>query len=64
MIANNQGYLLKNLERSSRPVENCKNPWNGECRSTEIEVYIYYKGKLHPICRNCWSDIAEKDIEW
>jgi hypothetical protein len=55
---------LKNLKPSNRQAENCRNPWNGECRSTDIEVYIYYKGKLHPICRECWNDIAEKDIEW
>ncbi|MGQ9460312.1 MAG: hypothetical protein ACUVRA_03660 [Candidatus Bathyarchaeaceae archaeon] len=55
---------MKNLKPSNRQAENCRNPWNGECRSTDIEVYIYYKGRLHPICRECWSDIAEKDIEW
>jgi hypothetical protein len=56
--------FLENPERLKRSVEKCKNPWNGECRSADIEVYIYYKGTLHPICRDCWSDITEKDIEW
>jgi len=44
--------------------EHCKNPWNGECKNTDIEVYIYHKGERQPICRNCWKKIAEKDIEW
>jgi len=48
----------------SKLVENCKNPWNGECKNTDIEVYIYYKDKRLPICRDCWSTIAEDDIEW
>jgi hypothetical protein len=45
-------------------VERCRNPWNGECKNTDIEVYIYHKGERQPICRNCWQKIAEKDIEW
>ena len=45
-------------------IEYCKNPWNGGCRSKEIEVYIYYKGKRLPICRECWRDIADKNVEW
>ena len=27
-------------------VEHCRNPWNGECKNTDIEVYIYHKGHL------------------
>jgi aminopeptidase N len=42
----------------------CRNPWNGECRNTDIEVTIYYKNRLLPICRECWNDIAEKDLTW
>ncbi|MBN1784823.1 MAG: hypothetical protein JW815_03715 [Candidatus Bathyarchaeota archaeon] len=44
--------------------EICKNPWNGKCKNSDIQVYIYYKNKRVPICRKCWSKIAEKDIEW
>lgn len=44
--------------------EKCENPWNGECKNTNIEVYIYYKGRQIPICSYCWHNIAEKDIEW
>ena len=44
--------------------EHCKNPWNGKCKCTEIELYIIYDGKKIPICRKCWSEIAEKEIEW
>ncbi len=42
----------------------CRNPWNGECKNTDIEVTIYYKKELLPICRSCWSKIAEKDLSW
>ncbi len=45
-------------------VEHCRNPWNGKCRNTDIEVFILYKGDRLPICRHCWSKIAESDIEW
>jgi hypothetical protein len=44
--------------------EQCKNPWNGECRNTDIEVYIYHRGTQIPICSHCWREIADKDIEW
>jgi len=46
------------------PKNRCRNPWNGECRNTDIEVTIYYKNRLLPICRECWRDIAEKDLTW
>ncbi len=42
----------------------CRNPWNGECKNTDIEVTIYYKKELLPICQSCWSEIAEKDLSW
>jgi hypothetical protein len=44
--------------------ESCKNPWNGKCDNTSIELYIRYKEKVLPICRRCWTQIAEKDVEW
>jgi len=45
-------------------VERCRNPWNGRCKSTDIELYIMYKGRQLPICRRCWSEIAERNVEW
>jgi len=42
----------------------CMNPWNPECRNTDIEVSIYYNGQMVPICRRCWEEIANKDVEW
>ena len=44
--------------------EHCRNPWNGKCRSTDIQLYIMYKGMQLPVCRRCWGEIAEKPIEW
>lgn len=45
-------------------MERCQNPWNKECGSNDIEVYIMIKGEKRPICRQCWSKIADKDLEW
>jgi hypothetical protein len=45
-------------------VERCKNPWNGKCKNTDIHLYIIYKGAQLPICRRCWSMIADRKIEW
>lgn len=42
----------------------CRNPWNGQCKNTDIEVCIYYNEELLPICRDCWLEIAEKDLIW
>lgn len=44
--------------------EMCRNPWNGICESSDILVYIYSDGERLPICRSCWSEIADKDLEW
>jgi len=44
--------------------EHCKNPWNGKCKNTDIEVLILYKGDRLPICRRCWNKIANSNIEW
>jgi len=45
-------------------MERCRNPWNKECKNTNIEVYIVYNGMKRPICRRCWSKIAKKNLEW
>jgi hypothetical protein len=44
--------------------EHCRNPWNGTCRNTDIEVIVVYKGARLPICRRCWSKIANSNVEW
>ncbi len=45
-------------------MERCQNPWNKKCDKNDIEVYILLKGEKVPICRRCWKEIAEKDLEW
>ncbi|MCD6466272.1 hypothetical protein J7L27_07915 [Candidatus Bathyarchaeota archaeon] len=45
-------------------IERCRNPWNSNCRSTKIALYIIYKGERIPICWKCWKSIANKNIEW
>ncbi|RJS85648.1 hypothetical protein CW706_00780 [Candidatus Bathyarchaeota archaeon] len=51
-------------ENEESPKIHCMNPWKPECRNTDIEVSIYYKGKMIPICRECWKEIANRDVEW
>jgi hypothetical protein len=45
-------------------VEVCGNPWNGGCGSSSIALYIYYGGRLIPICMDCWREICKRDIAW
>lgn len=45
-------------------VEKCRNPWNKDCKGSDIEVYILFKGDKLPICRNCWDKISEENLEW
>jgi hypothetical protein len=42
----------------------CMNPWKPDCRNTDIELSIYYKEHSIPICRKCWEEISDKNIEW
>jgi hypothetical protein len=56
--------LTSPSESGEFPMERCRNPWNKECKNDDIEVYIVFKGDKLPICRRCWSKIAEKDLEW
>ncbi len=44
--------------------ERCKNPWDGRCGRDDIALYIFYNGERVPICRRCWSRIANRNIEW
>jgi len=52
------------LEGSFTLEGHCMNPWKPKCRNTNIELSIYYNGKLTPICRECWEEISKKNIEW
>lgn len=56
--------VIKSLVTKHMQMEHCKNPWSEECRNHDIEVYILLKGERLPICRRCWSKIADKDVEW
>jgi len=51
-------------ERLDASKVHCMNPWNPECRNTDIEVSIYYDGRMVPICHRCWEEIANRDVEW
>ena len=45
-------------------MEHCKNPWKNDCKSGNIQLYIEFKGEKLPICKRCWSHIAEKELDW
>ncbi|HDM44962.1 hypothetical protein J7K52_03095 [Candidatus Bathyarchaeota archaeon] len=51
-------------KRNGELEERCENPWNKRCGNSDIILYIYYKGRRLPICRSCWAEISQKDIEW
>jgi len=51
-------------ETAHRHYEICQNPWNGRCGNTGIALYIYHKGERLPICRECWLELADQDLEW
>jgi len=52
------------LDTSMGSTIHCMNPWKPECRNTDIELSIYYKGRSTPICHKCWEDISDKNVEW
>jgi len=45
-------------------MEHCQNPLNHNCKSENIKLYIFFKGEKLPICRQCWSNLAEREVEW
>jgi len=55
---------LDEPEPAILPDNQCMNPWNGECRNTDIALFIYHEGRRVPICRRCWEKIASTSIEW
>jgi hypothetical protein len=44
--------------------ERCNSPLNPNCGSRDITVYIVFHGAKLPICRRCWGQIADSDLEW
>lgn len=52
------------MEAYGEVVEACRSPLNPNCGSRDIALYIVYEGKRLPICRRCWEQIAETDLEW
>ena len=45
-------------------LEVCHNPLKSECESSDIDVYIQVGVERLPICRQCWGELAESDVEW
>jgi hypothetical protein len=44
--------------------EHCQNPWDPDCQSSNIELYLLYKNKKIPICKSCWLKIADSRKKW
>lgn len=44
--------------------EKCRSPLNPSCGRRDIAVYIVYGGRKLPICKGCWEQIADTDLEW
>ena len=47
-----------------REFEKCQSPQAPECGNTNIALYIMHGGDRLPICRKCWSEISESNLEW
>ncbi|MEM2098244.1 MAG: hypothetical protein QXU99_00650 [Candidatus Bathyarchaeia archaeon] len=45
-------------------LEHCKNPWNNKCVSEDIMLYILLRGEKLPVCRRCWSELADSEVYW
>ena len=45
-------------------MERCKNPWKNNCKNGNIKLYIQFEGEKLPICKRCWSSIADSEISW
>lgn len=45
-------------------MEVCHNPLKPDCESNDIVVYIQVGSERFPICRQCWSELAESSVEW
>jgi len=52
------------LESPTSSRVHCMNPWKPDCRSSDIELSIYYNGRMTPICQRCWEDISKNNTEW
>jgi len=65
-----EGQVRKSRKRAVKGSLNgggfecCMNPWNGECRNTDIQIYIFYRNRKRPIGRSCWEEIAKGDYSW
>ena len=51
---------------SSKPKtdKQCHNPWNPECTSENIKLYIQPEETPLPVCAECWIKIADSNKEW
>jgi hypothetical protein len=53
-----------NRSMEAKKLEHCQNPWKDTCNSENIKLYIMVKGEKLPICRQCWTNLADKEVEW
>ena len=55
---------VNRLEETESDLEHCENPLNPSCESLEIELYILRGEKRIPLCKSCWKQISESNLEW
>jgi hypothetical protein len=55
---------LTDWQTGGKKMEHCQNPWEDNCNSENIKLYIVVNGATLPICKECWANIADKEIEW
>jgi hypothetical protein len=63
-LKSNLLYNVAQQRKETLVLEHCKNPWKETCKNGNITLYILFKGEKLPICRQCWSTIAEEEIDW
>jgi hypothetical protein len=44
--------------------EQCRNFLKLECDCTDIVLYIQLGSERLPICKKCWSELADLTVEW
>jgi hypothetical protein len=59
-----KSYISSSSDTQNQKPEHCLNPWNPDCKNTDIALDIEVNEKRRPICRSCWEAIAGSNREW
>jgi hypothetical protein len=64
MNRTHKSYISNSGNTQNQKPKHCLNPFNPDCKNTDIALDIMVKGKQLPICRKCWEVLAADDREW